>query len=309
MIKALPPGGETDWLEAPDGVRLRAMRWRNGKAARTLLIVPGRTEFIEKYCEVIAECLARGFAVGILDMRNHGHSTRPLANRQKHHLEDFALMADDLALMADHLARHDFPTPLALLGHSMGGHVALRFAHDHPGAVGRMVLTAPMIAIRLGSAAPVARGLIGLMPKIGKAQAYALGQGDWKGGRARAVLQLLLTSDRARFDRETAFLEADPDLKLGGVTWGWLAAALRSSRLMMEPGYAETIATTTLFVLAGADRVVEGDAARAFAGRMMKAPVVTIEGARHEILMERDALRTPFWTVFDRFMLAKPASD
>ena len=50
-----------------------------GAAARrkgTVCIFPGRTEFIEKYFEVVRDLRARGFAVAVLDWRGQGLSDR-----------------------------------------------------------------------------------------------------------------------------------------------------------------------------------------------------------------------------------------
>ncbi|GAB4120081.1 MAG: alpha/beta hydrolase [Rhodothalassiaceae bacterium] len=309
LIDHLPDGGEALGITAPDGAGLRLMHWRNGGAGRSLLIVPGRTEFIEKYCEVIAELLARGFAVACLDMRNHGRSSRPLADREKHHLLDFAPMIADIDCAVSALESLGYRMPLSILAHSMGGHVALRYAHDHGERLARLVLTAPMVAIRFGAIAPIAKLLIALAIRAGRAQSYALGQHGWQAGKERALLQKLLTSDDARFARETAFLTAEPELRLGGVTWGWLDAARHSTMELLRPGYAQAIATPTLFVLSGADRVVDNDRARRLARVMPNARLVEIAGARHEILMERDDLRARFWTAFDRFFALPEGGD
>lgn len=45
--------------------------------------------------------------------------------------------------VADGLAAAGVPTPLRLVGHSLGGAVALTLAHRHPDAVGGLVLVAP----------------------------------------------------------------------------------------------------------------------------------------------------------------------
>ena len=75
----LPPGGiawdETLELEASDGVRLRGAFWRGvGRASETggetgrgsrglVLLLNGRTEFLEKWTLPAAALVARGFAV------------------------------------------------------------------------------------------------------------------------------------------------------------------------------------------------------------------------------------------------------
>ena len=57
---------QVHWLEAPGGVRLRAANWPRGDRGCVLLL-HGRTEFIEKYLETAAALQARGFALWTLD--------------------------------------------------------------------------------------------------------------------------------------------------------------------------------------------------------------------------------------------------
>ena len=57
-----------------------------------------------------------------------------------------------------------------------------------------------------------------------------------------------------------------------------------------------------LIVAAGADQVTDTDAAKRLASRLKAAQIVVIEGAQHEILIERDDLRAQFWAAFDQFV-------
>ena len=57
-----------------------------------------------------------------------------------------------------------------------------------------------------------------------------------------------------------------------------------------------------LIVAAGADRVTDTSATMRFASRLGAARIVVIEGAQHEILIERDVVRAKFWAAFDQFV-------
>ena len=57
-----------------------------------------------------------------------------------------------------------------------------------------------------------------------------------------------------------------------------------------------------LVVAAGADPVCSTPAVERFAARLAAGHTITIRGARHEILMERDAIREQFWAAFDAFV-------
>lgn len=299
----LPPGGETLWVDAALGGRLRAMVWRVDDARGSVLVVPGRTEFIEKYGEVIHDLLDRRYAVGIYDPYNHGLSPRPLANPHKHHATTFAPLITDMTTVMASLADTGLPKPMTLLAHSMGGHVALQALAQQPDLAPRAILTAPMVGIRLAPLMAWLARALGRVTRGGRqAQRYAPGQGDWRGGARRLALRRLLTSDAARFAAEDALLVANPDLKLGGVTLGWLDTALRSCDALARPGIVEVIKADCLFLLGGADRVVDNAAARRLAARIPSARVVDIPDARHELLRERDDFRGRALTAIDDFL-------
>src|SRR5262249_21650810 len=86
-----PEGAEVFWLEGRGGVRLRALFAPAAvKPARgSVILCNGRTEFIEKYFEVIRELQGRGFAVFTMDWRGQGLSGRLLKQPQKGHLDTF----------------------------------------------------------------------------------------------------------------------------------------------------------------------------------------------------------------------------
>ena len=55
-----PADGRAFWLHAADGVRLRVGLWRHEGAQGTVFLLPGRTEYIEKYGRAAADLRARG---------------------------------------------------------------------------------------------------------------------------------------------------------------------------------------------------------------------------------------------------------
>ncbi|MBK8545664.1 MAG: alpha/beta hydrolase [Caulobacteraceae bacterium] len=87
-----------------------------GEARGSVIVAPGRTEFIEKYFEVIRELQARGFAVFCIDWRGQGLSGREVENSLKGHLVSFDDPVNDLStalkLLADRLPRTSRRTQL-----------------------------------------------------------------------------------------------------------------------------------------------------------------------------------------------------
>jgi lysophospholipase len=262
----------------------------------------GQTEFIEKYGEVIAELNGRGFTVATLDWRGQGGSARALTDPLKCHVGDFAEFDDDLRAFMREVVTPLSRTPPLLLAHSMGSHLALRALHDHQGWFRAAVLVAPMIGISTrGYPGWLTRAITALHVRFGKESDYAWGM-ERRDPHQITFERQLCTSDPDRFERTQAILRETPAIRLAGPTWGWIEAAYRSMRAMASPGYAEAIATPTLIIGAGKDRIVLTAATRRFAAHLPHGRYIEMAESEHEILMEQDAIRERFWAAFDAFV-------
>jgi lysophospholipase len=281
--------------------RLRHAQW-NAPAAvprGTVLVLPGRAEFIEKYAtEVVGELLARGFAVVALDWRGQGLSDRALPDREKGHIDDFETYVSDLRLFLDTVVGPEVPRPLLALCHSMGGHIFLRYLAHHGGApFAAAALTAPMTGLRQERAL---RNVLRLSPPVAVLERqYIFGTGPFTASRHKFPGNVL-THDERRFRFTEQWFAADPRLALGGPTFAWCRQALRSMAAMAVPGVLERIDLPLLVMSAGKDDLVDGSTHGPLVARMRHAELMTIAGARHEIMMETDGLRAQFWTAFDR---------
>ena len=290
-----PADGAAEWIEGAGGVRLRAALFPARGAARgSVVLSPGRTEAIEKYYEVVEELRARGFTVLVHDWRGQGLSARLTSDPLRGHGAALSAYVEDFGRLLDaYQAR--LPRPWVALGHSMGGGLtALALARGET-RFAAAVLSSPMLGLRLGAPPPwLVRGLARLLGHGPFGGAYVAGPGDPLGGRFETNI---LTHDEARWRRSIALLAAQPDLRLGNITWGWLEFALKLSAELERRPPGPLPAPLTI-VLAGQERLVDNAAARDFAART-EARLVEIEGAYHELLMETDALRAPFWAAFD----------
>ena len=68
-----------------------------------------------------------------------------------------------------------------------------------------------------------------------------------------------------------------------------------------DPRYAARDTLPTLIVAAAPIRFADAGH-RAFAARLKAGHAIVIPDSRHEILMERDAIREQFWAAFDAFI-------
>jgi len=300
--RPMPPGGMIARFEADDGAALRYALWNRDGARGTVILQGGFTEFIEKHFESTQDLLDRGFAVAAMDWRSQGLSQRMLANPQKIHAVSFGRYAADLAEFHGRVVAPALPGPHFLLAHSMGGHIALRYLHARPPAIRAAVLSAPMIDIALPERLRwLIAAVVGAGVGLGLGEAYAPGSRDY--GPWKQVFEgNALTSDPVRFAETHAFIAADPRLASGGGTFGWLKAALASVKLLADKDYLAGFATPICLVQAGDDKVVSNAAQDRFAAAVPCCELHRIDGARHELLKERDALRDRFWQLFDGFI-------
>ena len=298
-----PVGGIVEWLSEGDGVRLRSVRWMlpEREARGTILLIQGRSEFIEKYFEVVRELMARKFSVVTFDWRGQGLSSRLLADGRKGHVGDFSEFDSDLHVVMERVVRRYGVKPYIGLAHSMGGNILLRYLHDNPHEIERGVLTAPMLAVKT---APfplwLARSLATAFTATGNKGAYVFG-GAKQDPLGHKFEDNVVTSDRGRFERMMACLSADPRLALGAPTFGWLEAAFRSMDLVRTEEFAAAIETPVLLIGAAYDQLVDLGADIRLIRRLKRGMYVLLK-AEHEIMMERDDIRGAFWNCFDAFV-------
>ena len=94
-----------------------------------LIILHGLFGISDNWVTYGKRIAAEGFEVFIIDQRNHGRSNHS-------DVFNYLALTDDLF---DFIDEHEIDKPI-ILGHSMGGKVAMRFALENPGFVKRLVV-------------------------------------------------------------------------------------------------------------------------------------------------------------------------
>lgn len=291
-----PEGAEEVWLEGRGGVKLRALvAPAQGPVRGSVLLFPGRTEFIEKYFEVICELQQRGFAVFAMDWRGQGLSSRELPNRMKGHFQTFEDPVQDvyaaLRLYGDRL-----PRPHIVLAHSMGGAISLRALQSNRISADAAFFSAPMWGI--AGVSNLAEDFARFMTAMGFGGNFSPGvQTRWT---KQSFKKNALTHDEARYERSESLIVADPRLGLAGPTLGWVTAALDVLKGFRQPSALAHLKMPVTVLSAEQDTLVDNTSHTDIAALLPNARHTLIPGAHHEIMMETDDIRAKFWTEFDR---------
>lgn len=264
----------------------------------------GRSEFIEKYFEVIGDLQRRGFAAASMDWRGQGLSERLLPIREKGHIQDFGVFRSDLLRFLEEIIGRNFPRPLLLLAHSMGGVPALQVLADGEDRFAAAVLSAPMTRLFDSLARRVGvRLLAQAATRIGMSRQSIAGVKE----HSMAFEGNLLTSDRDRHERFRELQAEAPNATIREPTYGWIRAATEAMDDLHKPARFRKMVTPTLIISAGRDCFVRTGDHRWIADRSPLIENIVLENSLHEILMERDAIRNEFWRLFDAFVEPKIA--
>lgn len=292
----IPEGAEEHWLEGRGGVKVRVLSAPATTSATrgSAIVAPGRTEFIEKYFEVIAELQARGFAVFCIDWRGQGLSGREVANGLKGHFVSFDDPVNDLAT-ALRLLTDKLPRPHIGLAHSMGGAIMLRALQTRRIELDGAVFVAPMWGIQgLGD---MGKSYARFMTSVGAGGNFAPGvEQKWKRENFK---RNPVTSDKERHARGQSLITEEPRLAMTGPTIGWVAAAADATDGFLNPVGLAHLRFPILVVTAGQEQLVDNKSHDAVLELLPDAAHITVPGAKHEILMERDEFRAQFWAAFD----------
>ncbi|MBT9288916.1 alpha/beta fold hydrolase [Prosthecodimorpha staleyi] len=300
----IPGGAVSGEIATSDGTRLRFARWPAlaGTPKGTVVVVQGRAEFLEKYFETVRDLQVRGFAVATFDLRGQGGSGRDARVGPAGHVGDFRdYQADIEAVMAE-VVMPNCPPPYYGVGHSTGATILIGSAPAMRTRFRRLVLLSPLLGFGdHGWPTSVIGPLAGALAMVGFARTQVP-------GAARHVLYPRpfagnrLTSDERRFSRAAKLAEAHPELTVGAPTIGWIRAATDAMVRLDDIDFVDRIRIPTLIVAAGADKVVSNAATERFARTLKIGHMITIPGARHELLMESDIYREQTFAAFDAFI-------
>lgn len=288
----LPEGVRAEVIEGFDGAPIRVLHFGGSGERGLALCIPGWAEPAEKYGEVALDLIDRGFTVVSYDPRGQGLSCRFDRDADpRGRIDDYGKHVKDLQAVIDHLK----PERLTILAHSMGGLTALSWMAGG-GRADAAVLSAPATQIFPTSFQRV--GVRALARTL-----KAIGLGDMalskEGGQALEFEGNTLTHDRQRHNIFRSLLLTDNDLTVPRTTANMVAALHKQQQDIHSREALANITVPTMIVSLPSDEWVDSGDHDNIVRRSGRLDMSTVEGARHEVLMEEDQYRDQFWDVFD----------
>ena len=291
-------------------VRFGTVFPQNKGAKAIIVILPGLSEFCEKYFELAHNLLERQYATYVIDWQGQGRSYRPLSKTpQKRISYGFENDLEDLHILIKDYIRSSAihpdigVIPLVMLGHSYGANIGLRYLHDHPDVFKAAAFSAPFLGIKSINFMPlILQRTLSFFGNELASKSYLPGGQDYVPAMRTGEKQKLFSSDEIRGRIHHEWFNFDTELRQGNITWSWVHQALKSCAILSKHKYLSKITTPSLFAVAGKEFLVTNSSIRRAAKIMPNASLVEIPEARHEILMERDEIRNHFLKEFDELM-------
>jgi len=297
-----PEGGLALWKIAKDGVRLRVALWPKG-AHGTVLMFPGRTEYIEKYGRAAAEFGTRGFACAVIDWRGQGLADRPVPDRNMGHVEVFSDYQHDVAALLEVAQTQGMPRPYYLATHSMGGCIGLRALVDGLD-VKAAAFSAPMWGIRFAPGVQhVARAISRTARFLRQSMYYAPGTGPATYVLTAPFMGNVLTRDPDTYGWMQDQLRRHPDLALGGPSLHWLDEALTECAALAALPSPDL---PVLCFLGLEEKVVDDTAIRDRMARWPSGQLELVANSEHEVMMEVPATRERYFDLVTALFRRNP---
>lgn len=302
LILPFLDSGERFTFAAHDGIPLSGVKFIRPDAKATIVYLSGRTGAWIRDGEIFYDLYQAGFNVFVYDHRGQGFSPRLVAkNPQIGHVAWFSDYAQDLNRFVETVVRPQAPQgqKLFLLAHSMGAAIATDYLTSYVHPFASVILSAPMYQVDTRPyPEPIAAAIVNSAVAFGQGKKYAAGQTDFDFNTP--FQGNTLTTSPARYAAFQDMSRRFPDAVLGGASNRWVQQALRGSRRIRNS--VARLNIPMILLQAGNDRIVKPKGQIDGCKKSPLCTLISIPGAEHELLNERDELRNlVFGIVFATF--------
>ncbi len=248
-----------------------------------LVFLPGMGEAAIKYYELAKDLQELPVTLYMWNHIGQGLSSHLLPQEpQKIYIDSFethlAALENFLKLLK---TRHQ---TVHVIGHSMGGHLALRTAFKNPKLINALALTSPMIDINKKTL-PVqyVTWLINTLPGTWYPPLYFLFK---KGEKEKNNV----TKSQERMAVLEHIFLTYPEQKRDGATMGWIREALRSIEHLKAQD-PKTLTLPILLLQAETDFLVSNEAQNNLCSKALHCQSQVVPDSYHELLFEKDPAR------------------
>lgn len=274
----------------------------NDQSTRCLVILPGRSEPLEKYAEVVYDLdhgkKAQAFKYFLMDHRGQGSSGRMVDDSEKGYVDHFENYAADVKTFMDTVVSKETCSEKLLLAHSLGAGIAVDFMLKNPEYFDRAFLTSPMLKIQTAPYSyAVARSIVLASMAAGRGKKFAVGQKSFN--PTRNFEANTFTTSEARYNMAMDMFDLFPQTRLGGVTNRWLNEVMSATKHMRKD-YAD-LKLPLRVAHAGIETYSEPSEMIRLCEEAPHCNRVFLKDSKHEVLMDQDHNRNVVLSEIETF--------
>ncbi|MBI3318392.1 MAG: lysophospholipase [Candidatus Omnitrophica bacterium] len=258
----VPPREEA--LNSPGGWKLLLRHWEFSRPKAECLLVHGLGEHSGRYQTLASDLTGRGFEVWAIDHRGHGRSEGRRGDCRS--MEEFL---EDLEVLVQRVKTEAPRIPRVMVGHSLGGLIALIYAARHPNQISAVAVSSPALGLSSPPPPPKAALVRGI-------------------GRILPTTPIPNGIDPKQLCRDPSVVRAYEGDPLINRTLTARCALVLERAIQESIRFASEIRIPCLILQAGSDAICSPEATRLFARRIPEGlgTFHLYEGMYHELFNE-----------------------
>ncbi len=283
--------------------QIRGHLWKTNKRKLNgrILILPGFTEPCEKYYEISSRLTKIGYDCLIIDWPGQGLSGHLGNKKTVIHCKNFN---QHLSSLRELISKTDFKDNyFSILGHSMGGHIALNCSKNTDYKICKLILVAPMFVPK---GPPVFLVIIisYILIKFGfgkKTIPFTKSQSLEK--RRIFKKNNPLTRCKIGYDVQFKIFKKYPDLMRFEPSVGWVYSAFLSCfQTTLNHKWLKSIKIPILFLLAGDENVVDSIKTEKMIENIDNKIVYVFKNAKHDLKNETSDVKIKMFKLIEKFI-------